>query len=77
MREIIMKQSGLPTLKSAKFDVSVDGDRVIFTTYGYGHGVGMSQWGAQVLAENGKTYDEILKYYFRNIEIKDAEYKIK
>ena len=44
---------------------------------GLGHGVGMSQWGAQVLAENGKTYDEILKYYFRNIEIKDAEYKIK
>ena len=37
---------------------------------GYGHGVGVSQWGAQVLATQGKAYQDILNYYFDNIEIK-------
>lgn len=70
MREIIMKQSGLPTLKSAKFDVSVDGDRVIFTTYGYGHGVGMSQWGAHYYAvKAGYTYKQILTHYYTGVTI--------
>jgi len=37
---------------------------------GFGHGFGMSQWGAEVMAEEGKTYKEILKFYYRGIEIK-------
>ena len=37
---------------------------------GYGHGVGMSQYGAKALAENGYTYQDILKYYYTNVEIK-------
>jgi len=36
---------------------------------GYGHGVGMSQWGARGMAENGFTYDQILKHYFTDIEL--------
>ena len=36
---------------------------------GYGHGVGMSQWGARGMAENGFTYDQILHHYFTNIEL--------
>lgn len=36
---------------------------------GYGHGVGMSQWGARGMAENGFTYDQILNHYFTNIEL--------
>ena len=36
---------------------------------GYGHGVGMSQWGARGMAENGFTYDQILKHYFTGIEL--------
>ncbi len=36
---------------------------------GYGHGVGMSQWGARVLAEEGKTAEEIVKYFFKDIDI--------
>ena len=36
---------------------------------GYGHGVGMSQWGARGMAENGFTYDQILHHYFSNIEL--------
>lgn len=40
------------------------------TTYGYGHGVGMSQWGANGMAKNGKTYEEILKHYYTGVEIR-------
>lgn len=36
---------------------------------GYGHGVGMSQWGAYAMAENGKNYREIIEYYFENVDI--------
>ncbi len=36
---------------------------------GYGHGVGMSQWGARGMAENGFTYDQILKHYYTGIEL--------
>ena len=36
---------------------------------GYGHGVGMSQWGAYAMAEQGKTAEEIIRYYFRNVDI--------
>ncbi len=47
---------------------------VSFTFYGggYGHGVGMSQNGAKHLAEQGKSYEEILRYFYQNIEIGDC-----
>ena len=44
-------------------------DDIKITTNGYGHGVGMSQYGANEMAKLGYTYDEILKYYYKNIEI--------
>ena len=37
---------------------------------GYGHGVGMSQWGARGMAENGFGYEEILKHYFTGLELR-------
>ena len=40
-----------------------------FTTIGYGHGVGMSQWGANGMAEQGYTYDQILKHYYTGVEV--------
>jgi SpoIID/LytB domain protein len=43
--------------------------RFVFTGRGYGHGVGMSQWGAQGMAIAGKSAEEILTYYYRGIEI--------
>jgi stage II sporulation protein D len=43
--------------------------RFVFTGKGYGHGVGMSQWGAQGMALGGKSAEEILKHYYRGIEI--------
>ncbi|MDR7869454.1 MAG: stage II sporulation protein D [Tissierellaceae bacterium] len=39
-------------------------------TYGYGHGVGMSQWGANGMAKQGNTYDQILKHYYTGIDLK-------
>ncbi|MDK2836836.1 MAG: stage sporulation protein, partial [Thermosediminibacterales bacterium] len=36
---------------------------------GFGHGVGMAQWGAKIMAERGKSPDEIVKYYFKDVEI--------
>ncbi len=44
-------------------------DNYTITGGGYGHGVGMSQWGARGMAENGFTYDEILHHYFTDIEL--------
>ena len=38
---------------------------------GYGHGVGMSQWGARALAEEGKSAEDIVKYFFKDVEIED------
>ena len=41
----------------------------LLTSYGHGHGVGMSQYGAKALAENGYTYKQILQHYFTGVEI--------
>ncbi len=56
-------------LKSASFDVTYADGYFIFTTYGWGHGVGMSQNGANILAKMGYTYDQILKYYYTGIDV--------
>lgn len=58
------------SLKSANFNIKKDvtgGLRV--TTLGYGHGVGMSQWGANYFAKNGGNFEEILKYYYRGVTL--------
>lgn len=57
-------------LKSANFTVKFDGIRFIFTAKGYGHGVGMSQYGAMVMANDGQTYDDILAHYYVGTELK-------
>jgi len=54
-------------LRSANFTVSLKGDIFTFTVKGWGHGVGMSQYGAQALAQQGRTYTEILKKYYKGI----------
>ena len=56
-------------LKSASFDIEYVDGYFIFTTYGWGHGVGMSQNGANILAKSGYTYDQILKYYYTGIDV--------
>jgi len=56
------------TLKSADADIKIT-DKVEITTYGFGHGVGMSQYGANGYAEHGYTYEEIIKHYYKDVEI--------
>lgn len=57
------------SLRSASFVVVPGADCVTFQVTGYGHGVGMSQYGANALAQQGKTYQEILNWYYTGIEI--------
>lgn len=56
-------------LPSTKFRVLQTGDRFVFQGEGYGHGVGMCQWGARIMAEKGDNYINILQYYFPSMEI--------
>ena len=56
-------------LKSSNFSVEYNDGSFTFTTLGYGHGVGMSQYGADFLARQGKDYKEILHHYYTNVEI--------
>ena len=60
-------------LKSAKFEININGDNIIFRVTGYGHGVGMSQTGADSLAKQGKNYKDIIKHFYTNVEIVDYE----
>ena len=55
-------------LDSANFELEFD-DKIIINSKGYGHGVGMSQWGANAMAKDGKKYNEILKHYYTDVEI--------
>ena len=56
-------------LLSSAFEVEREGDRFILHGKGWGHGVGLCQIGAAVMGEQGKTYDEILLFYYRNAKI--------
>lgn len=57
-------------LNSTNFTVTTSEDSISFNTIGYGHGVGLSQYGAKYLAEQCKTYDEILTHYYQGTQIK-------
>ena len=59
----------LLNLRSTDFEINVVNDTYEITTFGYGHGVGMSQFGANMLAKENKTAEEILKYYYGDVEI--------
>ena len=58
-------------LKSTNFQFSIDGDNIKFEVTGYGHGVGMSQTGADSMAKQGKKYDEIIKHFYTGVEVVD------
>lgn len=57
-------------LKSTLIDeIQLQDDRVVFTGSGFGHGVGMSQWGAYQMAEEGKRAEEIIHHYFTGVDL--------
>lgn len=56
-------------LKSADFDISQNGNNIVFTTRGYGHGVGLSQYGANGMAKAGYSYKQILMHYYTGVSL--------
>lgn len=56
-------------LKSTNFTFIIEGDNIKFSVTGYGHGVGMSQTGADALAKTGSNYEEIIKHFYTDVEI--------
>lgn len=59
-------------LRSSNFDLTYNAESGFkFTVRGYGHGVGMSQWGANYMAKQGKTFEEIISHYYPGTEISD------
>lgn len=58
------------SLRSTFFEITQDGNTVNINNKGYGHGVGMSQYGAEGMARHGYTYDQIIKHYYTGVEIK-------
>lgn len=61
------------SLRSACFTVKAEGDALVFTTKGFGHCVGMSQYGANAMAAQGSTWQEILMHYYPGCEIRKLE----
>lgn len=57
-------------LMSTLFDARIEGNEIVINGYGFGHGVGMSQYGAKDYADNGVGYVDILKHYYQGVEIK-------
>ena len=63
------KVRSLFSLRSAAFTVSAENGSIVFHVTGYGHGVGMSQYGANVMASEGKDYRQILSWYYTGVTI--------
>ena len=68
MKKVSSSMYVITSEKVQKVSASSDGTYTL-NGRGYGHGVGMSQWGAYCMSEEGFTYDEILKYYYKNITL--------
>jgi stage II sporulation protein D len=64
---------GALSLNSSNFSISYQGDTMEFTVLGYGHGVGLSQYGADGMAKKGSKYKDIVKHYYQGVEIINIE----
>jgi stage II sporulation protein D len=59
-------------LTSSDFNWERQGNRIVITTKGSGHGVGMSQYGANGMAREGKNYEDIVKYYYKGVKVQSS-----
>ena len=66
------KALGYRKLPSTRFSLGTSGDRIVLTGEGYGHGVGLCQWGARGSALKGMDYSQILRKYYPGTEIRRA-----
>ncbi len=71
-RQVVNAAAGPRTVRSTRFAVASEGDRYVFWGGGFGHGVGMSQYGALGQARAGRTYRDILAHYFAGTEVRIA-----
>ncbi|BBH23874.1 hypothetical protein Back11_52190 [Paenibacillus baekrokdamisoli] len=60
-------------LASSQFNWTIQDDEITITTYGFGHGVGMSQWGANGMAHSGQTAKQIVTYYYSGTKVQEAK----
>ncbi|RKQ34399.1 stage II sporulation protein D [Oceanobacillus halophilus] len=60
-------------LKSSDFTIKQNNGHFVITTEGYGHGVGMSQYGAHYMAQSGKTYEDIINHYYQGVQISSVD----
>lgn len=65
----LRRMIGYNRLKSTWYNVGIEGNKVVFAGRGFGHGVGLCQWGAKGMADAGHTYKDILKQYYSDAEI--------
>jgi stage II sporulation protein D len=64
---------GFQALRSTRFQVQQKGNEFVFNGVGFGHGVGLCQWGSKVLAQNGTKFSGILQHYYPEAELKAPE----
>jgi len=60
---------GFGYIKSTRFRISLHGNKILFRGHGFGHGIGMCQFGAKGMADQGKTFREILKFYYPKVNV--------
>lgn len=68
-RSIVNENVDGATLKSTWFDARRNGSEYVFEGRGHGHGVGLNQWGAHAMADEGNTYRDILSFYYTDAQI--------
>ncbi len=68
-RLLVNRHFGTGSLRSTLFDARREGDRYVFTGRGFGHGVGMSQYGALEMSRRGHGYRDILAFYFTDVRV--------
>ncbi len=69
IRGVLRTGNGKSDLWSTLFDISDEGNEIIIDGNGYGHGVGLCQWGAIHLSQEGWNYEDILEHYFPGTSI--------
>lgn len=72
-RSVVNERVDGVSLKSTWFEARREGSEYIFTGRGHGHGVGLNQWGAHAMAEQGKSYRDILSFYYTGVQIEHLD----
>ena len=72
-RQVINRAKGSATIRSTNFTAVRRGETYLFEGVGAGHGVGLPQWGAYGMARRGRTYRDILSYYYTDVSVRSLD----